>query len=307
MKNQTKILSSAFFLALVLLASLTLVSASLVIEEVSQENLYPGSEANLDIEVSNDLGYDLKDVKMTLVFNYPSQTGVIDLSKPTSFSSVGSSSDSVDEIEDEDSEFFIFNIKASNSLEPGDYSLGYVLNYENDNKTLVTETGTIGITVNSKTNLDYSISQEKKVMGMKDKVTLKIINKGFGEVKFVSVDVDSPEGYTLLSEDKVYIGSISSDDSDTASFEVILNKANPSFSATITYKDFENNDKSQIVNFDLTAYSREKALELGIIQKNNTPIVLSVLVILLILWLLFRWLRKRRKAKLAKARKENSY
>jgi hypothetical protein len=288
----------AFALITSLISVIETTSASLVVENVNQDKLYPGSDASLDIKLKNDFDYSIEDVKLTLIFNQISATGAIDYSKPTQFSSVGSSQDSVDEIDDDDGETFSFRIKASNSIEPGDYNLAYQVQYKNDNNTIVTELGSLGIKVNSKTLLDYSLSQQQKVIGMKDKITLKIINKGFGEVKFVSVQENSRTGYTLLSEEKVYIGSISSDDYDTASFDIIINKANPTFSALITYKDFENNDKSQAVSFDLTAYTKQKALELGLIKKSNAPLVAGIVIFVIILWFIVRWLRKRRKRKL---------
>lgn len=294
MASKTILITASLVL---IILSFSLVSSALVIESVSQDKLYPGSEAGLDVKVKNDLSYDLSDVKLILIFNSLTQTGAIDFTKPTVFSSVGSSQDTQD-IDEDDSETFNFQIKASNSAEPGDYSIGYVISYENANDTIVQETGTIGVTVNSKTLIDYSVKQDMKVIGMDDKITLKIINKGFGEVKFVSVELDdSSSGFTLLSEEKIYIGSIDSDDSDTAGFDVILNKANPVFTATVTYKDFENNDKTQTISFDLTAYSREKALELGLIKKNNSPIIFGVIVLIVVIWLVVRAVRRRRKRK----------
>lgn len=285
-------------ISLICLMSLSFIYASVYVDNVDQDKLYPGQEANINVKIGNDFDYNVKDVKMNLIFYSFNSQGQIDLTKPLSFSPVGSSQDSVDEIDDDDSETLSFNIKASNSISPGDYNIAYQISYKNDNNTIVSETGSIGITVNSKTLLDYSISQTQKVIGMQDKVTLKIINKGFGDVKFVSVQIN-PNGYTLLSDSKVYIGSLASDDSDTASFDVILNKANPSFSAVVTYKDFENNDKSETINLDMTAYTKEKALQLGIIKKSNTPIVIGVVVFVVIVYFIIKIVRKVRKRKLS--------
>jgi uncharacterized membrane protein len=274
-----------------------LVSAQLVVDSVKQDKLYPGEEARLSITMKNDFSYDVDNVKMTLMFSPQTATGSVDFTKPIIFSSVGSSQDEQDSIENDDSETFSFNIKASNTVTPGDYNLPYSISYEGKNGSVVTEYGTVGISVSSKTNLDYAISQQTKVIGMKDKVTLKIINKGFGDIKFVTINADSGNGYTLLSDNKVYIGSVASDDFETASFDVLLTNSHPSFSATITYTDFENNAKTENVNFDLTAYSREKALQLGIIQKSNAPFIIGFIVVIVIVVLIVRTIRKRNKLK----------
>jgi len=304
MKDKTLILIA---LAFTIVMALSIISASLIVENVDQDKLYPGQEAVLDIKLKNDFDYTVDDVKLTLIFNQVSATGQIDYTKPTQFSSVGSSQDSVDEIEDDDSETFSFRIKASSAIEPGNYNIPYQVQYKNNNDTLVSELGSIGITVSSKTLLDYSISQQTKVIGMQDKVTLKIINKGFGEVKFLTVSESSGTGYTLLSDKKVYIGSIASDDSDTASFEILINKANPSFSALITYKDFENNDKTETVNFDLTAYTKEKALQLGIIKKSNAPFIVGIIILVVIVWFVVRMIRRARKRKANNIKNSGGY
>jgi len=301
-----KIITLTLILFLVMLTT-SYASAALILENVNQGYLYPGSEASLNIKIANDFNYDVEDVKITLIFNSLTSTGSIDFSKPTLFSSVGSASDEQDSIDEDDSESFSFTIKASNSIEPGNYNIPYQISYTGLNNSAVTETGSLGISVNSKTSLDFSISQTGKVIGMKDKITFKIINKGFGEVKFLSVKVNEPIGYTLLSEDKVYIGSIASDDSDSASFDVILNKANPSFSATITYKDFENNDKTQTLNFDLTAYTKEKAIELGLIKKSNAPFIVGIIILVVIVWFVVRMIRRARKRKANNIKNSGGY
>jgi len=290
------------------LSFISFASAALIVENINQGKLYPGSEASLDVKIKNDFNYDVEDVKLTLIFNQLTSTGAVDFSKPVLFSSVGSSQDSQDSIDEDDSETFSFDIKASNSIEPGDYSLLYTIEYTNNNDTKVTETGSITLVVNSKTSLDFSVKQEMPVIDNKDKITFKIINKGFGEIKFVSVDLNEAgsNGLSLLSEDKVYIGSIASDDSDTASFDAILNKENPSVSFIVTYKDFENNDKTQTLSFDLKAYSREKAIQLGIVKKSNAPVIIGVVVLVVVVWLIVRAVRKARKRKANNLKRMNN-
>jgi hypothetical protein len=289
---KTKLL--LIFALVLVISSLSLTSA-LIINSVEQDPLYPGQETSIKIDVENNLDYDLNDdVTINLIFNSIDPiTGQIDLTKPSIFSSVGSSQDTVDGIDEDDSETFSFRVKASNSIQPGDYSLPYQLSYTSKNNSVVTETGTITITINSKTLLDYSIKQDTKILNQKDRLTLRIINKGFGDVKFLTVEVQ-PQNFVLLSEEKIYIGSISSDDSDSANFEILLNKANPTFTALVTYKDFENNDISETINFDLTAYTNEEALKLGLIKKSYTTLIVAVIAILIVLGLIIRTIRKRR-------------
>ena len=290
----TKTLNFSLIL-FVLVLSVSFASSTLLIESVNQDNLYPGQEAGLDIKIKNDFNYDVEDVRLTLIFNSVS-SNTIDLTKPTQFSSVGSAQDYQDSIEEDDSEIFNFEIRAANNLEPGNYNLGYRLEYTNDNNTVISELGSVGVVVNSKTNLDFIVITSKPVVGMKDKLSLKIVNKGFGEVKFLSVQLQ-PSGFTLLSEDKVYVGSVSSDDYETADFDVKYTGKNANLIATVTYKDFENNDKTQSIDLPIKVYSQEEAFKNGLITKSNAPIIAGVVILVIVIWIIVRAIRRRNKRK----------
>jgi hypothetical protein len=284
MKNQTIILSITALLVFILALNL---ASAIVVDDISQDKLYPGASANINIILDNNLNDDAEDVSFSL--NFDSTTA------SPNFVPVGSADYDTDEIKEDKSREFTITIKAANSIEPGIYNIPYTLSYKiGSNNTPVTKTGTIGLTVSSKVSLDFSVLTETPVIGEQGKVTLKIVNKGFGQIKFVSVSVQ-PQGYTLLSEDKVYIGSISSDDFETAAFDVIFNKQSSRLIATVTYKDLENNDMVNNVDIAIPVYTREKALELGIIQANNTWIYVLVAAILLVVWLIWRAIKKKRR------------
>ena len=129
------------------------------------------------------------------------------------------------------------------------------------------------------------------------RVSLEVINKGLGEVKSMSVQI-FPTGFELLSKDKIFIGSIDADDTDLASFDVIYKSANPSFSAKVDYKDFDNIEQTKTVNLPFTVYTKEKALELGLIQKDNSSRNTGIIVVLIIAWFVWRSFKKKRKNKL---------
>ena len=283
MKTQKTLLITITAL-LVFILALNLTSA-IVVEDVSQDTLYPGASADLKIMLDNNLDDNADDVSFSLNFASTATS--------PNFVPVGSADYNTDEIKEDKSREITITIKAASSIEPGIYNIPYTVSYKIDNTTY-SKTGTIGITVSSKVALDFSALTETPIVGEQGKVTLKIVNKGFGQIKFVSVSVQ-PQGYTLLSEDKVYIGSISSDDFETAAFDVIFNKQASRLIATVTYKDLENNDRIDNVDISIPVYTREKALELGIIQKNNTWIYALIVAIIIVAWLVWRKIKKNRR------------
>ncbi|MBM3247093.1 hypothetical protein FJZ17_00950 [Candidatus Pacearchaeota archaeon] len=287
MKTKTMNFAITFMLAIAILASFNLASA-MIIDNVDQGTLYPSQDTTLTITVKNTLNDDVDKVSLTLLFTE-------DSTKALQFSPVGSSEDSVDEIEEDEDEDLEFKIKASNNLQPGDYNIPYQLVYYNQTGSKFTKTGSIGVQVNSKLNLDFIASTSNPVFGEKGKINLKIVNQGLGEIKFLSVDLE-PNGYKLLSEKKVYIGSISSDDFQTASFDVIFDKTNINLVALIQYSDFENNPRTQTITLPIKVYTQKEAISAGIKQPSKAWVIV-VVIVLLILFLLYRRAKKRKKAK----------
>lgn len=281
-----------FALCFAVVFALSVVSAA-VIEDVRVSTLQPGEDATMVVTVKNPLDDKIKDVSLSLSFADPVTHAALPIS------SVGSSEYNVDEIQDDDAEDFTFNIRASNSAAPGDYNIPYTLTYDG---LAVAQTGTIGITVEGTAELDFSTKEENPVIDGKGKITLKIVNKGFADAKFVSVKIN-PSGYTLLSENEIYVGTISSDDFEAIDMDVIFGKS-PAVSATLTYKDFNNHDVTRTISLPVKVYSREKAIELGIIKQSYALVYLLTIAVIILLIVVIRTINKRRRMAKSRARAE---
>ena len=266
---------------LLVLFSIHLASA-LTITSVNVEEFLPSSEGSIRIEVKNTLNNDVEDVSVSLqLANLP-------------FTSIGSSEDSFPEIRKDKFKEFIFRLKASSDIKPGDYQIPYILTYIDDIQ-VKEKKGSIGVSVSGNVTLGFTIDAENPIIGERGKITLKVVNKGDADAKFVSVKI-SPEGYTLLSDDEEYIGTVNSDDFETASFDVIYSKT-PRFIATAAYKDFDNQEITKDINLPIRVYSKEEAEKLGITKKSNLALILGMVILAIILIILWRTIRKRRRAR----------
>lgn len=282
MKNTIK----TILVGLILILSLSIVSA-MTVSSVDSNDFQPGSEQSITLKVKNTLNEQVEDVSLNL-----------DLSKVPFI--VTDSENDIDEIDEDDSETLDFTIKASNNAEAGDYEIPYTLNYILNN-TSHTKEGTFSLTIEGNPELVYTALIDKPVVGEKAQITLKIVNKGFGDAKFTTVKI-TPNGYTLTSEDNVYIGTIDSDDFETITLDVILKSENPTLNAQIEYKDFDNQKITKNVNLPLTVYSREKAIELGIIQKDYTLYYSAGAVILFVVWIIRRQMKKKKRLERSQGR-----
>ncbi len=271
------------FSALTALVLALHLASAVTLNSVFVDEFAPGSEGTINIEIENILSDDVQDVSLSL------NTGSLP------FIVIGSSEQSVEEIEEDDDEEFLFRLKASTEIEPGQYEIPYTLNYKINDKEKTRE-GTIGVRVVANPELAFSISATNPIIGQKGQVSLKIINKGFFDARFVSVKI-LPDGLEVLSDSEVYIGTIDSDDFDSSNFDVLFKKANAQFSAIVTYRDFDNEQIIKQVNLPIKAYSPEQAVQLGLISKNQTGTYLLIAAALIVLILLWRWRKKRQRLK----------
>lgn len=276
MKNK-----SLMFFAIVIF-SLASISA-LTVSNVEIQKIYPGQSSDLRISIKNNLQDDVEDVSLNLNLDN------------TLFTSVGSSEDSMESIDEGEKETFNFEIKANSNAEIGDYNIPYSIKYSYKNQTY-TKTGSFGVSVSAKTELNYNLELENNVFGEKGKISLKIVNSGLGDIGFFNVKIISKSGVEILGQTEEYIGTIRSDDFETSSFNAFFNSLSGSVTFKVNYKDSENNDEEKIITLPVNIYSRETALQMGIIKKRSFFIYLAI-PFLVVLWLVWRWWRKSKRKK----------
>jgi len=212
------------------------------------------------------------------------------------FIPIGGSEKSYDTFDEGKSKSFSLTIKSSQDVKPGDYSIPFSLSYVDSNGDVLKKSGSIGITVGAKTELTFDVELKNNVVGEKGQVNLKLINGGFGDIKFVNVKL-IPEGFTIIGSDNDYIGTVDSDDFESATFDVIFKSEIARINAIVTYKDFYNVEHTENVNRAVKVYSKNEGIELGIIQKNNTMIYIISVVVVIVLWLVYRTIKQKLKKK----------
>lgn len=281
-----KKIPSILGIAIMILLGLNIASA-MVVDSVTTDKIYPGQTGEVRMTIENTLSDDAEDVSVSLNL------------ANTDFSTEGSSEKSVDKIDTDDEENFKFILKAASNTKPGSYNIPYTITYytEGFNGTLVpfVKTGTFGVTVIAQTELQYDALTENNIIGQKGKASVKITNKGLGDLGFVSVKVLSQNGMELVGTNNEYIGTIRSDDSETANFDVVYKAENAQLTVEVTYKDSENNEKTETVILPIKVYTQEKALELGIIQKSNTLLYVGIIILLLVIYIIYRRVKKAKK------------
>lgn len=311
---KTKIRTSAVFLVLALALAWTLISISLVSAltinsvNVNPQEIGPGETATIDIEIENNLNQDVTDVSVLLDLSgiVASQVpGVASTVLDVPFAPYDSSNEkAIDELEDNEDKNFNFKIIASPDAKAGLYKIPLEVSYTDEQGTVHNKESLISLTVNSKPEIAIELEDGLLLKGQNNKITLRIINRGLSDAKFLEIKVGSSTQYSLLSNDKVYIGDIDSNDFDSASFQLFFKEnalSRVGMPVSVSYSDITNKEYTDEFNVEMKVYSRETALQLGLMQKSRTSLYIGIVVALLVLWLLWRGIKRRRKRKKAEA------
>lgn len=184
----------------------------------------------------------------------------------------------------------IFSIKALPAAQGGIYKVPFSLTYSDNLGKSYEQTGLIGIEVGSEPELIFSIdsttiSKSSKV----GEASIKIINSGLTDLKFVSVEILSSEKFKILSTPTIYIGDVDSDDFGTVDYKLSV-KTSDDFEIPLKlmFKDAINNDYSKTVNVHFNMLS---ASEMG--KKSAfASIIPTVIVIVILLVIFIRKLRE---------------
>jgi hypothetical protein len=272
------------FIVIGLFFSINFISAVLI-DSVEIKNFYPGESANLKIEVKNTLEYDIEEVSL-----------ILDLEE-TPFTTMGGSEDSEKKIDEDEKEVFNFQLKAPSEIKPGDYNIPYEIKYLNEEEESQKKEGTFGITVGAKTELGYTLETENNIVGQKGTISLKIVNSGLGDIGFMNIKIISSKGFEILDSLEEYVGTIDSDDFETANFDVFFDESGEGkIEVLIVYKDFNNQENRETITLPFKIYTKKQAEDLGLLENPNYFIWI-VAAITIGIWFIFRSLRKKQKRK----------
>jgi hypothetical protein len=273
--------------AIIMLSIISLASA-IRIDSVSMnpESIAPGESSNIDILVKNNGANEITDITISLDFtNLP-------------LAPYNSGSDfSIDQIDSDKLKQTEFEVIALNTAKSGIYKIPVKIEYTEDDVVKVKQS-MISLMVNSEPIIEVNAEDGLLLKGQENKISLKIVNKGLADVKFLEVKAGTSTYYNLLSQNKVYIGDVDSNDFQTADFSLFFKETVPNtinFPVSIVYKDITNKEYTQEIVIPLKVYSQQQAQSLGLVAKSNVQYYVIGIVILVVFYIIYRLVRRRNK------------
>lgn len=293
------ILGIVFLFSLASVRALTVSSVDVYPSEIE-----PGESADVEIGLENNLDEDVEDVSVSLIFReiVKDSFGNVVAINEIPFAPYDSSSEAtIEEIEEDKSDIVRFRIKALSSAESKVHKIPIkIIYYDKDGRQ--EKDSLISITVSSKPIMGASVEEGLFLKNGENEVTVKVINKGLSNIRFLEIEVQESRHYTILSPKEIYIGDIDSDDFDTADFKIYFKESAPtsiSLPVTLSYKDALNDEYTEEFNLPIRVYTEEQAIQLGLLKKSRTTTYVVIVVVLVVAYFVYRRIKKRRKAKKA--------
>jgi len=281
------------------------IKAILSVEDVKTvpEIVAPGETANITVTLKNNADSYLKYVTTSLQLLYSSLTAESASAATSSFIELpftpvgGGNEKSVYQIAPNEKINFNFQVVANPDAEIKPYKIPININYFDELGKNYSRVEIVGIIVGSMPDV-YSIidSSTLKGSGQSGEITIKFVNKGTSPIKFLNVMLKESKNYKIVSSSQAYLGKIDSDDYDTATFRIYLNRINRNGSVEIplNYEYMDGNNKKYSID-DVLLLQLHSAKELGTGNGGWGTIVFAVVIILIIYLVYRRWRKKGKK------------
>jgi hypothetical protein len=279
--------------------------AILSIEKVktTPELLPPGKEGQLEITLKNNADSPLKDIILNLGLIRVLQTSASLSYEEMPITPIGSSNEKMIEyIEAGQEKSFTFDVAADIEADSKIHKIPVNLTYSDWQGNKYSKTQLIGVGIGSAPDLVIGVdSTEVYSKGDVGDVTLKFVNKGVGNVRFMYAVLQDNGNFDVLSSEDVYIGNIDSDDYDTADFRIHLKKAKGDvveLPLIVEYKDDLNNLYKKKYPVQMKVYSSIEAKKVGLKQSSSFGgIVIFLIIVGGGIYLYRRWKKKKAKIK----------
>ncbi len=242
--------------------------------DISPQIVAPGQAANLTMIVENQGSERVQQVKIKLDLTGSSLP----------FAPFGSSNEyTIGDMPAKSVRPVTFRIISNPEATADLYKLPIVLTFNNQQGQTINKSTITGVRIGSTPDLltiiDKSDVTKKTGVGT---VSVKIINKGLTDLRFVVVRLKPSDSFDVLSSQEVYLGKLESDDFETAEFKITAKKATGntvSLPLEIEYRDASNQAYTETRTLSLHLLSDQEAQQLGLVQGGNMLWLVIVVVI----------------------------
>lgn len=238
-------------------------------------------------------------VKLTNVGGGTARHVTVGLNATSPLSILKSASVYVGDMSGKTSREVTYQMHVDSSADPKAYNVPVLITYVDRNGATQMVGQLIGVKIASMPMVSASLdSQDDFMAGTEGAVTVSVVNEGFVDAKFLSVELVETNEYTVTSNSDVYIGNLASDDFETEDFEIkVADGVSGKIPLKVKVKYTEENNNERHIE--------EPKIELNVLsageyykkhpKANGTQQLMSVVMVIpalvigyIVLWLLFK-------------------
>lgn len=264
--------------------------------KIDPEQISPGSDGTVTITVKNVAPNSFTDLSLKLYLQSIIGGALVDLP----FAPVDSSAEKrVYRLDAGQTAEFKYDLRVYPDATAKIYKIPFVLEYYDTLGNKQNKSDFIGLTVNSVP--EVSIILDKTDITQKKKtgdITLKVINKGLGDIKFLNVIIKQSDSYEILStSDTTYVGNLQSDDYQSVDYKIAINdnKEIVTVPVTLQYRDANNKYYEVTAQVPLSIVDSSKLDDANGKGISGTMIFIIIIVIALAAWIIYRKIKKNKK------------
>jgi hypothetical protein len=165
-----------------------------------------------------------------------------------------------------------FSIIASPDASAGVYKVPVIISYSDSTGKSYSRSDIISLIIGDQPKLHVYISDTTILAaGTSGTVKLIIVNNGLIDIKFLDLKLGDSSAFEKFGTDNVYIGSLDSDNTDTAGYTIYVkptSSGSVSLPLTLQYMDKNNNVFTDSISIPLTLYSSS---ELSLFNAGQGP------------------------------------
>jgi len=256
---------------------------------VKPKEIVPGTDGTLTIRVKNTAPSTMTDLSMKLQLQAFVGSTLIDLP----FAPMDSGTERrVYKLESGESADFNYTLRAYPDAVSKVYKIPFTLTYYDSIGNQKNKTDYVGVIIND--NPDISVVVDKTDITKQVRtgaITLKVINKGVTDIKFLNIIIQKSNDFELLSNsDTTYLGNLVSDDYQSAEYKLSLKSTNEQvvIPVTLEYRDANNNYYEKNFNVNLNTIDSTKLNPTKGIAGYSWISIIIVILIGLGIWKYFK-------------------
>ncbi len=248
--------------------------------ETNPQKVVPGKEFEMKVYLANSDKATLRNLKVSLNLD----------SLP--FSPLKSSNyQSFDVLEPSEQVTASFKLIADSDTTPGVYKIPLTLQYEDTLGNTYTSSQVVGILLSDviDNNIEPIIESAKLYPDKESEIDVKFVNKGLSEVKSLIAEIIESDDYEIVGSNKEYVGSINSDDYDSAEFTIIPKKTG-NIDLKIRYQYL--NSMNEFFEKDITISLNSADIVAKESSSSTGKIILAIIVIAIIVGIYWKWKKR---------------